>query len=64
MMNQPEQAAYDLACMLDCINNVTTRASRNKPPITWPQCSTVVIMKLLRPRTERYEAPFPNLTTP
>ena len=64
MMNQPEQAAYDLACMLDCINNVTTRASRNMPPTTLPLCSTVIIMKLLRPWAERYQAPFPDLTTP
>ena len=36
---------YDKAYLLDCINDETARASRNKPPTTWSICWTVLMMK-------------------
>ena len=41
---QPEQAAFYIAYMLDHINEGTARANRNKPPMTLPICWTVLIM--------------------
>ena len=43
--SKPKIATFDMACMLDYINKETTRANRNKRPMQWPICWTLLIMK-------------------
>ena len=40
-----------MAYMLDPINNKTARARRNKPPMIWPICWNIFIMKQLKQAT-------------